>query len=213
MLLAILAIYFNTGAKTFDIVQLAQMRPFSGDWLMQSLAFWAFFIGFAIKVPGVALPHVAARRPRGGAHGGQRHPGRRPAEAGLLRHVPHPAAHLPRRRPGVRPGDRRPGRDQHRLRRAGGHGPERLQEADRLLLGEPHGLCDAGLCRGRGADRRQRGGQGHRPERRRPADVQPRHHHRRLVPPGGRDLRAQPQPRPDQVRRPAAPRSRSTAAS
>ena len=27
MLLAILAIYFNTGANTFDIIQLAQMRP------------------------------------------------------------------------------------------------------------------------------------------------------------------------------------------
>jgi len=51
MLLAILAIYFNTGAKSFDIVDLATMRPFSGDWVMQSLAFWAFFIGFAIKVP------------------------------------------------------------------------------------------------------------------------------------------------------------------
>jgi NADH-quinone oxidoreductase subunit M len=51
MLLAILAIYFNTGAKSFDIIQLAQMRPFSGDWVMQSLAFWAFFVAFAIKVP------------------------------------------------------------------------------------------------------------------------------------------------------------------
>ena len=51
MLLAILAIYFNTGAKTFDIIQLAQLRPFSGDWLMQSIAFWAFFVSFAIKVP------------------------------------------------------------------------------------------------------------------------------------------------------------------
>jgi NADH-quinone oxidoreductase subunit M len=51
MLLAILAIYFATGAKTFDIIQLAQMRPFGGDWLMQSIAFWAFFVGFAIKVP------------------------------------------------------------------------------------------------------------------------------------------------------------------
>jgi len=51
MLLAILAIYFNTGARTFDIIELARMRPFAGDWVMQSLAFWAFFLGFAIKVP------------------------------------------------------------------------------------------------------------------------------------------------------------------
>lgn len=51
MLLAILAIYFNTGAKTFDIVELAQMRPFSADGFYQMLAFLGFFIAFAIKVP------------------------------------------------------------------------------------------------------------------------------------------------------------------
>ena len=101
MLLAILAIYFNTGAKTFDIIAAG--------------ADAALLRRLADAVPGllgllhrlrhqgarVAVPHVAARRPRGGAHRGQRDPGRRPAEAGLLRHVPHPPAHLPRRRPGA----------------------------------------------------------------------------------------------------------------
>jgi NADH-quinone oxidoreductase subunit M len=51
MLLAILAIYFNTGAKTFDILALAQARPFAYDPLMQTVAFFAFFVAFAIKVP------------------------------------------------------------------------------------------------------------------------------------------------------------------
>jgi NADH-quinone oxidoreductase subunit M len=51
MLLSILAIYFNTGARTFDMVELAQMRPFSGDGVAQMLAFLGFFVAFAIKVP------------------------------------------------------------------------------------------------------------------------------------------------------------------
>jgi NADH-quinone oxidoreductase subunit M len=51
MLLAILAIYFNTGAKTFDMIQLAQMKPFASDGWLQMLAFLGFFIAFAIKVP------------------------------------------------------------------------------------------------------------------------------------------------------------------
>ncbi len=40
---------------------------------------------------------------------------------------------------------RRPVRhDQHRLRRLRRHGPDRLQEAGRLQLGQPHGLRDPG---------------------------------------------------------------------
>jgi len=49
MLLAILGIYFTTG--TFDMIQAAQLKPFAGNFLLSSLAFWAFFIAFAIKVP------------------------------------------------------------------------------------------------------------------------------------------------------------------
>lgn len=49
MLLAIIAVYINTG--TFDIVQLATKRPFATDFTFASLAFWGFFLAFAIKVP------------------------------------------------------------------------------------------------------------------------------------------------------------------
>ncbi len=49
MLLAILAIYFTTG--TFDMIQAAALKPFSGNVLLSGLAFWAFFVAFAIKVP------------------------------------------------------------------------------------------------------------------------------------------------------------------
>ena len=51
MLLAILGIYFNTGATTFDMVELAKLQPFSGDMFYQMLAFLGFFVAFAIKVP------------------------------------------------------------------------------------------------------------------------------------------------------------------
>ena len=48
MLLAILAVYFNGGAKTFDIMQLAAKGLPIG---IQHLIFWGFFAGFAVKVP------------------------------------------------------------------------------------------------------------------------------------------------------------------
>jgi NADH-quinone oxidoreductase subunit M len=50
MLLAILALYFTHG--TFDIVELSQIDSILGGvgWAA-TLAFWAFFVAFAIKVP------------------------------------------------------------------------------------------------------------------------------------------------------------------
>jgi NADH-quinone oxidoreductase subunit M len=49
MLLAIIGIYLSV--NTFDIVEAAKLKPFANDFLLASLAFWAFFIAFAIKVP------------------------------------------------------------------------------------------------------------------------------------------------------------------
>jgi NADH-quinone oxidoreductase subunit M len=50
MLLAILALYFTHG--TFDIQALSEVRRlFDGNEWAATLAFWAFFIAFAIKVP------------------------------------------------------------------------------------------------------------------------------------------------------------------
>ncbi len=49
MLLAIVAVYFNTG--TFDILLAAQRHPFAGQFGLATFAFWAFFIAFAIKLP------------------------------------------------------------------------------------------------------------------------------------------------------------------
>lgn len=49
MLLAIIAVYLNTG--TFDILEAAAAQPFAGNFALAAAAFWAFFIAFAIKVP------------------------------------------------------------------------------------------------------------------------------------------------------------------
>lgn len=49
MLLAILALYFETG--TFNILEAAMAQPWAGNLTIASLAFWAFMLAFMIKVP------------------------------------------------------------------------------------------------------------------------------------------------------------------
>ena len=49
MLLAIIAVYINTG--TFGILEAAAEQPYVNNFALAAAAFWAFFIGFAIKVP------------------------------------------------------------------------------------------------------------------------------------------------------------------
>ncbi len=49
MLLAILGVYLDTG--TFSIMDAAALQPFADNWPLAVLAFWGFFIAFAIKVP------------------------------------------------------------------------------------------------------------------------------------------------------------------
>jgi len=49
MLLAIIGVYFQTG--TFNILEAVTAQPFAGNFVWASVAFWAFFVAFAIKVP------------------------------------------------------------------------------------------------------------------------------------------------------------------
>ncbi len=49
MLLAIIGVYFQT--ETFDIQQAALATPFSGDFTWACIAFGAFFVAFAIRLP------------------------------------------------------------------------------------------------------------------------------------------------------------------
>lgn len=51
MLLAILAVYFSSEPRTFDMVELIRQQPVAGVTLKTALIFWGFFLGFAIKVP------------------------------------------------------------------------------------------------------------------------------------------------------------------
>ena len=51
MLLAILILYFNASPRTFGMLELIQQQPLSGKPLLAALAFWGFFLSFAIKVP------------------------------------------------------------------------------------------------------------------------------------------------------------------
>jgi NADH-quinone oxidoreductase subunit M len=69
MLLAILAVYFNTG--TFSILEAAELQPFADNWAIAVLAFWGFFLGFAIKVPSFPfhtwLPDAHTEAPTAGS--------------------------------------------------------------------------------------------------------------------------------------------------
>ncbi len=69
MLLAILGVYFQTG--TFGILEAAAKQPFAGDFTWASVAFWAFFVAFAIKVPSFPfhtwLPDAHTEAPTAGS--------------------------------------------------------------------------------------------------------------------------------------------------
>jgi len=69
MLLAILGVYFNTG--TFNIIEAARIQPFADNWPLAILAFWGFFLGFAIKVPSFPfhtwLPDAHTEAPTAGS--------------------------------------------------------------------------------------------------------------------------------------------------
>lgn len=69
MLLAILSVYFQTG--TFNILEAARAQPFAHNFTWASMAFWAFFIAFAIKVPSFPfhtwLPDAHTEAPTAGS--------------------------------------------------------------------------------------------------------------------------------------------------
>ncbi len=51
MLLAILIVYFHATPRTFDLLSLIQQKPLARDLPLAILAWWGFFLSFAIKVP------------------------------------------------------------------------------------------------------------------------------------------------------------------
>src|SRR3990170_901825 len=51
MLVGILLLYFNAAPRTFDVLSLIQQQPLAGQVRLATIAFWGFFLSFAIKVP------------------------------------------------------------------------------------------------------------------------------------------------------------------
>lgn len=71
VLLGIIALFLTSEPQTFDMIRLAQERPFAGAGLGASLVFLAFFVGFAIKTPIVPfhtwLPAAHVEAPTAGS--------------------------------------------------------------------------------------------------------------------------------------------------
>ena len=142
MLVAFLALFFQTGAESFSFLYLTRAgrrhrprRRRSGSSPGCSSASPSR-CRCSRSTPGFPMP--TRRRPRRVGD-----PGRDPAEAGHLRVRAHRHPVPARRCQGVGTGDRHPRRDRHHLRRAVLPRPDRPQAARRLLLGGPHGLRDA----------------------------------------------------------------------
>ncbi len=71
MLLGILVVYLHASPRTFDLVDLIARRPLAHDLPLAVLAFWGFFLGFAVKVPlfpfHTWLPDAYAEAPTAGS--------------------------------------------------------------------------------------------------------------------------------------------------
>ncbi len=71
MLIAILIVYFNATPRTLDLLALIQQQPLSRNLPLAVLAFWGFFLSFAIKVPmfpfHTSLPDAHVEAPTAGS--------------------------------------------------------------------------------------------------------------------------------------------------
>ena len=96
MLVGILYLFFKAktllGIPTFAYADLLQV-PLTHEGA--ALAVHRVRSGLLGEGPGLPAPHLASRRPRGGADAGLRRPGRRAPEDGDLRLPPVPAPALP----------------------------------------------------------------------------------------------------------------------
>jgi len=119
LLVAILVLYYKSGAHTFDMQTLAaaHLAPELG-----AVLFLAVLPVLCHQAARLWVPHLASRRPRGGAHRGIGIAGGNPAEDGRVRHDPHLRRLLLELGQAVQPGDprlRRGGDPVGRVRRPG----------------------------------------------------------------------------------------------
>ncbi len=193
MLAAILWLYAKVGTFDFVTIQNAiRGGQVANFWRGGAVAFSGILHRLRGESSALPVSHLAAGRARRSADRRVGAAGRRPAEDGDLRH----AALQPRTvsRAGARQclvGDDS-GADRHHLRRAGGAGAAQHEEADRLLIDQPSGLCGARNLQ------LHAGGSGRRDLR----DAGARRFHRRAVHAGGHSLRAASHLRDFGIRRP-----------
>ena len=167
MLAGILSLYFTTGS--LNMVDIANQGLGMAQSIMPAAAiFFLLFIGFAVKLPVFPLhtwlPDAHTDAPTAVSvmlagvlikMGGY----------GMIRLC---VSMFPGAGAAVRPAADYPGAHRHSLRRRRHPEADRHQAADRLQQHQPHGLCAAGHLRPGAGEH----------DRRRFADVQPRHRYR-----------------------------------
>jgi hypothetical protein len=143
MLVAFLALFFQTGAESFSFMHLVS----AGGLISKDVQIWIFagmFLGFAVKVPMFPfhtwLPDAHTQAPTQGLGD----PGSDPAQVGYLRLCADRDSDAAPRRQGLGTRDRDPRCDRHHLWRTWLFGPNRHETPDRFQFGGPHGLCDVG---------------------------------------------------------------------
>ena len=158
-----------------------------------ALALRGLRAGFRDQGTDLPVPHLAARRARGGAHSRVGHPGLAAAQDGHLRLPEVPAAALSRSGPAPHGGrgDALRGCSRDHLRGLGGGGAARRQEACGLYIRSTYGVRRDRHLR---HDRERTAG---RPDR----HDQPRGLHRRALPSARDDVRAAPHPPHRRLRR------------
>ena len=194
MLVGFLAMGFSAEpVHTFDMVALQQQhdRQRAAAALGDLRVHLHRVRGEAADVPAA---HMATRRAHRCADRRLRHPGRRAAEDGRLRHAPHPRHADAGDDEGLRRLARDAGRDQRHLRRDPHDPAERPETPRRLFVRQPYGLRAA----------RHRRARARQPERRRAADVHARHDHGAAVRDGRHHLRPHAHPRHRPAQRPRA---------
>ena len=144
MLVAFLALFFQTDAESFSFLYLNERRSGHRDRPHDAdLDLRRDVRRLRRQGADVPVPHVASRCPHRGADARLGDPRRHPAEARHLRLRAHRHPVPARGRQGVGAGDRHPRRHRDHLRGAVLSRPDRSQTPRRLLVGRPHGLRHA----------------------------------------------------------------------
>ena len=142
MLAAMLWLYAKTGSFDLLVIQNAiRDGKVEGFLIAAPWLFLGFFVAFAVKVPLFPVHTWLPDAQRRSANRGFRAAGRRHVEDGHLRDdalQPRPLSGTVAPQCAM---DHGAGADRHRIRRAGGNGPAKHEEADCLFVHQPPWIC------------------------------------------------------------------------